>query len=74
MKRTRAFWYHYNKPASLSAGRTKWSVHYKGRCYIVDDLDVKVPARSRARNQAPKAVMAGRCNELHVKKGVAVIS
>lgn len=72
--RTRVFWYHYNKPASLAAGRNRWSVHYLGRCYVVDDLDIRVPARSRARKRQPRAVMCGRCNQLQVTKGVAVIS
>lgn len=71
--RPRAFFYHYNRPASVAAGKPQISIHHSGRCHIVDRLDCKAPARSRIRQKQPRFVMAG-SGHLQIEDGVAVIT
>lgn len=54
------FFFHYNKPASQSSGTPKISVHYRGKCHIVERLICKVPLSSQSRSRQPRLVMAGR--------------
>ena len=61
------FFFHYNKPASKSAGTPKLSVHYKGKCYIVDHINCGVPIMSRHNKRQPVCAMIGMCNKFLVK-------
>jgi hypothetical protein len=69
----RVFYFHYNKPASLSAGRPQLSVHFAGTCYIVDGVDCRVPTWSRNRRTQPRCVIAGRALSVTLEGGRAVI-
>lgn len=55
-----AFFFHYNKPASLKAGRNKLTVHWRGLCMIVDGVNCRVPIVSKDRKSQPRCVMAGK--------------
>lgn len=67
------FYFHYNKPASLSAGKPKLSVHYRGLCNIVDKVICAVPCESRINKRQPRVVMAGWAQRLRICRGVAVL-
>lgn len=67
-----AFWFHYNKPESAKRGRPVCTVHYKGQCLFVEEIDCAVPVKTRKRNQQPRLVMAGH-GEVTVTDGKAVI-
>lgn len=54
-----AFWFHYNKPASRTAGRPVMTVHYRGACHFVRHIKCHVPVRTRERQSQPHVVMAG---------------
>ena len=69
-----AFFFHYNKPASKSAGRPQLSVHYRDQCLIVDGVVCSVPIASRNRKTQPRCVMAGRAESVQVNGGIAHIS
>jgi hypothetical protein len=69
-----SFWYHYNKPASRKFGSPKLTVHYRGQCLLVDDLDCSVRTFSRKRKTQPHVVIAGVADSLVVKNGTAYIS
>ena len=70
----RAFWYHYNKPASRSAGQPRLTVHHSGKCHIVSEIVCNVPTQTRVRKTQPMCVIAGK-GHLHITEdGVAVIS
>lgn len=64
----RAFYYHYNKPASQKVGRPQASIHFKGKCIIVDMVHCNEICRSRVRKTQPKWVMFGMCDEVIVVK------
>lgn len=69
----RTFWFHFNKPASARVGRPQISVHYRGQCHIVDNVDCRVSTKGRLRKRQPRFVMAGNCNDMSVVDGVAII-
>jgi hypothetical protein len=58
-EKPRAFFYHYNKPASQRAKRPQISVHWKGACHIVDNIIVQVHSRGRVNKRQPYFVMCG---------------
>lgn len=70
----RAFWFHYNKPASRSAKRNKATIHYKGECLIVDNVVCNVPIAGRDRKTQPMWVLAGKAKDITIKDGVAIIT
>ncbi len=70
---SRSFWFHYNKPASIQAGKNQLTVHFNGACYIVDAVNIKVPCESKNRKRQPRCVMAGVCHSVEISDGVAKI-
>lgn len=42
MKKQYVFYFHYNKPASIKAGKPQLTVHYQKTCFLVDAVDVRV--------------------------------
>jgi len=67
------FNFHYNKPASLKAGRPILTVHFRGVCHLVSSVRCVVPCETKIRKQQPRCVMAGDCNRVVVSKGQALI-
>ena len=47
------FFYHYFKQ------KDKWSVHFRGRCYVVDDLECQVPAEGHKQSRQPRRIIRG---------------
>ena len=56
----KAFYFHYNKPASQKAGKPQITVHAGGACLIVDNVVCNVPVAGRLRKDQPRFVMAGK--------------
>ena len=73
IKMKRAFWFHYNKPASQQKKKPQITIHYKGACHIVDNLECDVPTKGRLRNQQPRWVVAGKCENIEFVDGIAKI-
>ena len=72
MAKAYAFFFHYNKPASLQAKRNKLTVHYRGVCHIVDGVELHgLDIKSRDRTKQPRCVLAGRAGELQIIDGIA---
>lgn len=68
------FWFHYNKPASQRAGKVQVSVHHKGVCHIVDNVVCKVPITGKISKTQPRFVVKGRCTQIIIQEGIAVIT
>lgn len=68
-----AFWLHYNRPATRSAGSPKMTVHYRKQCLLVDGVVCGVPIRTRNRSKQPRVVMVGD-GVVRVRDGVAYIT
>ena len=60
LNKLRAFWFHYNKPASSQRKRNVLSVHWQGKCELVTDITCSAAIRVRHRNSQPYCVMVGR--------------
>lgn len=69
----RAFYFHYNKPASQRAGKVQLSLHYKGVCYLVDNISCYVSTAGRVRSSSPRFVMSGKASEIRFRNGIAEI-
>lgn len=69
----KSFYFHYNKPASLKAEKVQVSLHYSGMCYIVDNVDCRVPVKGRISVRQPRFVMAGKANSININEGIAII-
>jgi mannose-6-phosphate isomerase-like protein (cupin superfamily) len=61
-RKLKAFWFHYNKPESRKHGKNILTVHYEGKCHIVEDIKCNVPTETRHRNTQPYCVLAGKGN------------
>lgn len=70
----RAFFFHYNKPASQAAGAPRLSVHYRDTCYIVKHVDCRRPVYTRIRKTQPRCVMAGKAHDILIFGGAAIIT
>ncbi len=69
----RAFFFHYNKPASKKAGSPIISIHYKKQCILVKNVICSVPTRGKIRKTQPFFVMAGKANSIEVLDEIAYI-
>ncbi len=58
--------YHYNKPASLSAGCPKLTVHFKGVCHIVDHIKCLIPTESHHQSHQPRCVIRGMSRDVQI--------
>lgn len=58
--KARAFWFHYNKPASAQAGCPILTVHQAGVCRLVKGIKCAVPTETRLRKTQPRCVIAGK--------------
>ncbi len=72
-QKSRVFFFHYNKPASKKANKTMWSVHWNNACYIVENIDCRVPVLSKTNKRQPFATMKGK-GRVKVNNKTAVIT
>lgn len=70
----KAFWFHYNKPASRMLGKTQITVHYDGKCHIVDNVICNVPTKGRHRKTQPYWVMCGKTSEFILKDSTVTLN
>lgn len=69
----KAFWFHYNKPASQKAGCPILTVHAAGVCHLVKAIDCEVPIQTRIRTSQPRCVMVGK-GVIRITEGKATIT
>lgn len=74
MVKTKVFFFHYNKPASLKAGKVQISLHYSNTCHILDNVECRVSTKGKIRKTAPRFVMTGRASDFSFENGVVTIS
>lgn len=66
-------YYHYNKPASLKAGKPQISLHYQKACHLVDALECNVPCQSKINKIQPRFVMKGAASNITIENGKGII-
>ena len=62
------FFYHYYKQ------KQKMSVHFKGKCHVVDDVVCNRPCETHWNPRQPNLVMRGYAKEVCIINGRAVIN
>lgn len=67
------FFMHYNKPASLRAGKRLWSVHFRGTCHIVENVESVVPWETKTRKIQPFCVIQGMAGSIYIENNKAFI-
>lgn len=61
---------HYNKPASRAAGRNVLTVHWQGKCHLVNHLLCAVKLESHDQKRQPHCVLRGFARSVEVFDGV----
>lgn len=67
------FYLHYNKPYSQRFKTHKWSVHFKGKCYIVDKIVCNPKTESKLNKRQPHVAMQGFSEKVEEKNGIITI-
>jgi hypothetical protein len=65
---------HFNKPGSRKG--TPWTVHYRGVCYVVEQIWCLVPMISEwkpNKKTNPRAFFTAWVSEIEIKNGLAVL-
>lgn len=65
--KTYRYFYHYNRQ------HDKWSVHFKGKCHIVDEFECLVPNEGHTQKQQPKRIVRGFAKEVIIDNNKAII-
>jgi hypothetical protein len=50
------------------------SVHFRGQCSVVDNIDCHVPCETKWKETQPRLVMQGWAHNVEFKQGKAIIS
>lgn len=66
MKKYR-FFYHFYKQ------KGKMSIHFKGSCTVVDNVDCRVPCETKWKSTQPKLVMQGFATKVEIMNNKAYI-
>jgi len=74
MAKPTAFFFHFNKPATMRAGKVVISLHYKDTCHLVNNVVCNVPVSGRVRKSQPRFVMAGKSAQIDMVGGIATIN
>lgn len=53
------FFYYFNKPASISADKPMWSVHFRKKCLLTENIVCHPGTMSKSNKRQPYAVMQG---------------
>lgn len=68
------FFFHFNKPASRSAGKPIISVHYQKKCTLVENVVCNVKTRGKIRKTQPVFVITGTAQTIEVIDNIAHIN
>jgi len=60
-------WFHYNKPTSRMMEMPVWTVHWRGKCYQVLNIQCNVDTETHGRNSQPHAVVRGFAHHVELR-------
>jgi len=66
---------HFNKPGARKG--TPWTVHFRGVCYVVREIDCRVPMKSEWKPEKktnPRAFFTAQASSLMLADGVATLT
>lgn len=58
------FFLHYNKPLSKERRTHLWTVHFRKKCYIAENIECNVITESKTNRTQPYVVMQGMAKEI----------
>lgn len=67
MKKKYRFFFHYRKQLKCL------SIHFRGKCYQVEDILCDAPTESKWNKQQPLLVIQGFAEELIIENNIAII-
>jgi hypothetical protein len=62
------FFYHFFK------AKGKMSIHFRDKCYVVDNVSCQVPCETKWNKTQPRLVMRGFASKLQITDGVGTLS
>jgi hypothetical protein len=70
----KAFFFHYNKPASAKAGKPQITLHVGKQCLLIDNIVCNVPTSGKIRKHQPRFVVSGRASSIVIADNIAIVS
>lgn len=66
----RRFGFHYSKPASRAAGRNVLSVHWQGKCHLVNHVLCAAKIETHHQKRQPHCILRGFARQVMIFGGV----
>lgn len=66
-KGQRRFFFHYNKPESGKKGRNVLTLHWKGKCHLVNKIICYAPTETHDQKNQPRCVVRGWAAEVNFR-------
>lgn len=73
-KRSRVFFYHYNKPMSQQTGLPTMSLHVDKMCYMIRGIICNVNTYTHENKTQPRMVIKGNATVISIIDGIATIN
>jgi hypothetical protein len=67
-KKSKRFFYHYNKAASRATGCTTLTLHWENTCHMINWIVLHVGSESHAQKRQPNCVIRGWANDVQFTK------
>lgn len=61
----RVFYFHYNKVESRRLKQGKMTIHFKGKCHIVDNIRCSASVRTKHSKRQPFIMMTGLSDDIY---------
>jgi len=61
------FLFHYNKPESKRQGRNVLTLHWQGKCHLVNNITCHVPTETHNQKRQPHCVIRGWAAEVEFR-------
>ncbi len=68
--RLRRIWWHYHKAASRAAKRNVLTVHWQGKCHLVNHVLCAIKLETHAQKRQPHCILRGFAREVLIFDGL----
>ena len=76
MSKQRRFFFHYNKPESKAQGCSVLTLHWQGKCHLVNAVVCDVPTETHEQKRQPHCIVRGWASDVEFNNfdGTATIT
>ena len=67
------FFFHYNKPLSKKAGKPIITLHFKNKCYMVENIVCNASTYGHLNKSQPFFVIKGKSSKISITNRIAYI-